>query len=421
MAVIIIIAIIAVMVLVATNRSVEKSTKSAFVAEANTISKAALTKYADDKTNKTSTDDIFYGNDLNKVCYNIEDTIIGKYVNKDNGGKYKGSVEVCYGMDCTYNTKIWLTNGEYYVEGVDREVKQSDIKFKFTTDHTNSCGETVMYGGTYCLTDDSEKYCNFEFTGKTQKFVAPYTGNYALEVWGAQGGNYVTQPYYTGGYGGYSYGEINLVEGDEIYIAVGGKGNDSDGKNGHNGFNGGGAFTLKLNSYEACKQGAGGGGGATHIAFSNGLLSELTNKKDYIVIVSGGGAGGIYSGTSGSGGGFNGGADSEGNIRSTQTTGYALGQGVSSGINGCGCNIAAGGGGYYGGASASRCQPYTGNGGSGFINYPQLKNAHMYGYNVNTSNDASTKTLSGTNVSDDPEKDTAKRGDGFAKITYLGE
>jgi hypothetical protein len=278
-----------------------------------------------------------------------------------------------------------------------------------------------MYGGKYCITDDSEKYCDFEFTGKTQKFVAPYTGNYALEVWGAQGGNYVTQPYYTGGYGGYSYGEINLVEGDEIYIVVGGKGNDSDDKNGHDGYNGGGAGGVGVSSNS---NGSGGGGGATSIAFADGLLSTLTNKKDYIVIVAGGGSGAQFNYPPGNGGGYKGGTITYNGAvydGATQTTGYGLGQGKPT-AKYCGRWSGGGGGGYYGAnIPGDNCDPYSLGGGSGFINYPQLSNAHMYGYNVPTSNDASTKTLSGTNVSDDPERDTAKRGDGFAKITYLGE
>ena len=417
LAVIVILIVIFLIAMFATNKVVDRSRENAFVAEANVIVKGAMEKYSLDKSDGNMDADIYSSNKPGRVCYSIQDTIIGTTVEKSNAEGYTGSVEVCSGNDCTYNSKIWLHYGDYYIEAVDGDVKESDIKDGYETDYDLTCGEALLYGGTKC--DDTS--CEYDYTGKTRSFRVPFDGLYSLETWGAQGGYFRTNPYTIGGYGGYAYGEIELKKNDILYITVGGKGNDSDGANGHNGFNGGGAFALKQKSYEECKQGSGGGGGATHIAFSNGLLSKLTNKKDYIVIVSGGGAGGSYSGTSGSGGGFNGGADSEGNIRSTQTTGYALGKGVSSTLNGCGCNIAAGGGGYYGGASASRCNPYSGNGGSGFINYPQLKNAHMYGYNVNTSDDASTKTLSGTNVSDDPEKDTAKRGDGFAKITYLGE
>ena len=61
----------------------------------------------------------------------------------------------------------------------------------------------------------------YGYTGEIQTFVAPETGVYSLEAWGAQGSE-------DGGYGGYSYGEVELQEGDILYIAVGGQ----DGWNG---------------------------------------------------------------------------------------------------------------------------------------------------------------------------------------------
>ena len=44
----------------------------------------------------------------------------------------------------------------------------------------------------------------------------------------------------------------------------------------------------------------------------------------------------------------------------------------------------------------------------------------MYCYNCAESNDESTKTISTTNVSNNPIPNYAKIGNGYAKITYLG-
>lgn len=93
----------------------------------------------------------------------------------------------------------------------------------------------------FALVDDTPKESNlyiisrsgsydFYYTGTVQTWVVPVSGIYQLEVWGAQGGSDDT---YAGGFGGYSTGEVDLQEGDVLYIAVGGQ----------NGYNGGGNYT----------------------------------------------------------------------------------------------------------------------------------------------------------------------------------
>lgn len=93
----------------------------------------------------------------------------------------------------------------------------------------------------FALVDDTPKESNlyiisrsgsydFYYTGTVQTWVVPVSGIYQLEVWGAQGGSDDT---YVGGFGGYSTGEVDLQEGDILYIAVGGQ----------NGYNGGGNYT----------------------------------------------------------------------------------------------------------------------------------------------------------------------------------
>ena len=74
---------------------------------------------------------------------------------------------------------------------------------------------------------------SFDYTGEIQTFVAPKTGIYQLETWGAQGGD-ATDGTLTarGGYGAYAVGEVFLTQGETIYINVGGQ----------NGYGGGGNF-----------------------------------------------------------------------------------------------------------------------------------------------------------------------------------
>ena len=101
-------------------------------------------------------------------------------------------------------------------------------------------------------------------------YTVPYTGDYKLEIWGAQGGGNVS---YAGGYGGYASGNISLTKGQILYLNVGGTSSDTTG-----GYN---------------------GGGATHIATKSGLLSFLSSDLSSILMVSGGGGGYCgYSSTS---------------------------------------------------------------------------------------------------------------------------
>ena len=261
----------------------------------------------------------------------------------------------------------------------------------------------------------------FDYTGGEQTFVAPVTGAYKLETWGAQGGNYSS---YSPGYGGYSTGNIKLNNNDKLYVNIGGKGTQSLG-----GYNGGGATDLS----------AGGGGGATHIATTSGLLSVLEKKKNNILIVSGGGggSGSFNSFRGGSAGGFLGstaGGTSPGN-GGTQTTGghipnyygpTATGGGL--GLFGIGGNgghetaysqaSGAGGAGFYGG-SGGGARDGGGGGGSSYIGNSLLTEKSMYCYNCEESTDESTKTISTTCTSETPTENCAKTGNGYARITLI--
>ena len=76
---------------------------------------------------------------------------------------------------------------------------------------------------------------DFDYTGSIQTFTVPKDGIYQLEVWGAQGGTATDDDLSAnGGYGSYSTGEVELHQGDTLYIVVGGQGGYNGGGSGSN-------------------------------------------------------------------------------------------------------------------------------------------------------------------------------------------
>ena len=275
----------------------------------------------------------------------------------------------------------------------------------------------------------------YSYTGYEEIFTAYKNGTYKLEVWGAQGGDYSTT--YLGGYGGYSIGQIYLNKGDKLYINIGGSGtktvsSDSDATGGYNG----GGRGASRSSYVVSTS----GGGTTHIAKSSGLLSTLENNKDSILIVAGGGGGtsyeyGPYSGQGGAGGGYLGNTGTctnssykPGTGGSQSMAGTNGGGNVVNGVNrgddgafgqgGNGNYYSAGGGGFYGGGASNQS---GGGGGSGYIGNSLLNNKIMYCYNCTESQETATKTVSTTCNEETPTENCAKKGNGYAKITYIEE
>ena len=271
---------------------------------------------------------------------------------------------------------------------------------------------------------------NFDYTGGEQEFTTPCSGTYKLETWGAQGGASLKEGSYgvRGGFGGYSMGTISLIHEDNLYINVGGMGeNGKINKNNINGgYNGGGVGHWDKNDDEA----SGGGGGATHIAAVSGILSSLSSNASSILIVSGAGGGSSWTNIGGTGGGISGTSGTEKNGYTTklgtQTTGNAFGLGGNGSYN-IGSPGSGGGGGLYGGAggyiSSSTDMTHdalAGAGGSGYIGNSRLTNKVMYCYNCTESSEESTKTTSTTCTNKTPTENCSKQGNGYARITYLG-
>lgn len=255
----------------------------------------------------------------------------------------------------------------------------------------------------------------FNYTGDVQT-INLNQGYYQVEVWGAQGGGSLINGTLNddGGYGGYAYGNFYLQSDDELYVYVGGRGeNGINLETATGGYNGGGSGTSDGSDDEA----AGGGGGATHIATVSGLLSSLSNNVDDILIVAGGGGGTSYNYQPGSGGGvFGGTTSSTSSLYPTQDNGYLFGQGQNADGIADSDGVAGGGGGFYGGYSNNVSRKSSGTGGSGYIGNTLLTDKVMYCYSCIPNDEFNTKTISTLNVSEESISEYAKKGNGSAKI-----
>lgn len=308
----------------------------------------------------------------------------------------------------------------------------------FTLENDSNNSGIIILKYDFSLYD--EKVWLFDSVGNEQEFIVPYDGVYKLEVWGAQGGSYET---YYGGYGGYSSGEVSLVKDDILYINVGSQGEAAVGVNVtcSGGYNGGGAArSFNYPTSQSC----GGGGGATHISLSPGLLSTLSSRVGDVLIVAGGGGGGAFTnhmnyGNGGHGGGCSGSAaTSDASDRNSNGLGSggtqlmggcrkgnsgdrcgSFGQGYSNISNsGSTANSGGGGGGYYGGGGT---WVNAGGGGSGYIGNVLLSNKTMYCFNCDESNEESTRTITTTNISEEAVSNFAKKGNGYAKLSLVSK
>ena len=356
LAVIILLILIIVMAIVNLMPSYDKGEKKSFVNEAFVFSEGAINKYSDDRLQNYFVDDIFYGLNNNKSCYSIND-LKGSYVNKADKN-YSGSVELCNGPECTYKTKIWITNGEYYINGVivDDDLTIDDISYS-KGENFDSCGYQTALATT------------FSYTGQGEVFIAPISSYYKIEAWGASGGYSVCGGAKCGqpGNGGYAAGKIYLEKDEKIYVYVGAKGTDGVvGYDSRAAFNGGGLGTSDHRDDET----AGGGGGASDVRL---VFSYNWNDSASLasrILVAGGGGGDSAGFGGGSGGGLSGVPDKmNANQPGTQTSGYAFGYGRNaSGSGGYSDGEAGGGGGYWGGTSYSQAyRSESGSGGSGYV------------------------------------------------------
>jgi len=225
----------------------------------------------------------------------------------------------------------------------------------------------------------------------------PCSGEYKVELWGAQGTSYDNT--YRGGFGGYTSGKINFKMNKQYYVYVGEHKSD---KSIETVFNGGGRG-KNANDQNGFQIGY-SGGGATDIRLINGNWEEFTSLKSRIIVAGAGGAtGAVYQpntilypdveidffGDAGDAGGLEGGEGinvykynffgnifastggtqiSGGHVNETEGNFFVNNGGFGYGgyNNYHSVGGAGGGAGYYGGGASSRGHAGSG-GGSSFI------------------------------------------------------
>ena len=359
-------------------------------------------------------------NETRKVVLDLKGytltTTSNDYVIKNSGDLT--IIDSKYSSDVEKNQRDYEAEQAKYDEEYNAELS---VYNKAKEDYEKSIQEYNKKLEEYYASHPGEE---FEYTGEEETYVVPQDGTYELETWGAQGGTVVDSC--DGGYGGYSYGQVELKKGDILYINVGGVGTCNVSSSSKGGYNGGGD-ALSINGYKMCS-----GGGATHIATKSGLLQSLSDSIDSILIASGSGGGSGSTGSScnskgGSGGGISGtvpknncsdcgtrsgGTQTSGGRSRFGTGGFGFGAGSTTSYS------VGGGAGFYGGAGDT--YEWGATGGSGYIGNSKLTNKKMYCYDCTESSDESTKTISTTNVSEIPTENNAKKGSGYAKITLLG-
>lgn len=402
-AVVVILIILMVIAINMVNKHMETTKVNVFIKEANTFAKGAMTKEAVEKDDIIHTDDLFHNALYGKVCYSISQNALKKYVTKTENA-YRGSVEVCYGLDCTYATKIWITDGKHYIDGLTDPSSENQVTQSFTTDFPESCGVDAIGSGTGGDLTTAE----FDFTGKEQEFLVLKDGVYSLEAWGAQGGT--TRVDVQGGYGAYAYTEVQLKKGDRLYVNVGEEGTpkcvSNDDSSCRYSYNGGYKGDTSI----------GGGGGATHIATKSGQIFEDIPKTAFY-IVAGGGASAItppsdnnnyyYENSTKNAGAYCSYYDQYGRTY-CQSGQYGA---IKPGVYG---QIGDGGGIYNLGDRRISGLSYAHN------SKDHNSSLYCYGCYVDVNNEATHKSYLTTEVSDEPIARTAKMGNGFARITYIG-
>ena len=311
------------------------------------------------------------------------------------------------------------------ISAEDLPTEEETLNLSFSVTYIQDDGTSTVV----CDYEEGQVF-TFSYSGQPEEFVVPCDGTYKLEVYGAQGGS---GNHGEGGKGGYSVGTKDFTADTDLHVVVGGRGATPDGTGGTilGGYNGGGSIP---NESLNLSQKSGSGGGATHVATTEGLLVDLSSSTSEILIVAGGGGGGgtwVSDGATligGAGGGLEGEdayvySYSSASLNEkitrggggTQTSGgVVLGsssdtaQPGSFGQGGSVSNYsgAGGGGGYYGGASGAGYNGATpGGGGSGYIGGVVDGNT--------IAGDSEMPTLDGTGTM------IGNLGDGYAKITLV--
>ena len=120
-----VIVILSVIVLIATNAVVpmaDSAKKQVLAMEANSLVKAAQTLYIQESSSSSK-------------CYSYDEIIDSGLIEK-NDEAYTGSISIEVGEDGNYTYKIWLSNGQYMINGVTPDVTSDDVEASATNAST---------------------------------------------------------------------------------------------------------------------------------------------------------------------------------------------------------------------------------------------------------------------------------------------
>lgn len=307
----------------------------------------------------------------------------------DNGATLIAGKEESHFTDVLY-----YNNGNAKSEGIVIPECPYEMEGKSFCGWNTDCYSTPSYkpGKKGTFSDDSilfpmfvDTVYDFPYTGSYTRFVIPADGIYECELWGASGGDAVSNfsnqntKVAKGGKGGHVKAYKEFKKGDVLFVMNGGKPNGNTG-----GVNGGG-YGYSYSSSSTQRHFGAGGGGATHIALSAGAISTsnpfitYANRDKMLLIAGGGGGGGISNATSsaegtyhngGDGGGDRGGDGSSGttfggrqtSTGSTEEAGFLKTYSYSGGSN---TTYSGGGGGWFCGQLGNLGN--SGAGGSGYV------------------------------------------------------
>ena len=170
------------------------------------------------------------------------------------------------------------------------------ILFTFAKFETSSDLYTLIDGKidryVSCAYNEGKTW-TYNYTGNVQNFKVPCTGEYKIELWGAQGGDYNSTS--VGALGGYTSGNIILDKDLPLYIYVGNKVNYSSSTVNSTVFNNGLSTSGGYN-----------GGGATDVRLVNGNWNYFGSLKSRIMVAAGGGVTSQSTGNAGAAGGLKG-------------------------------------------------------------------------------------------------------------------
>jgi len=376
-------------------------------------------------------------------------------------GTYEVPLEAKYGVTVKGKApdsgEIVIENGKVktYSVTVDGYTISFDGETKFITKNSGEAETCTAY------TENEVVYENG--TPKSETFKTKCRGSYKIELWGAGAPSDASL-----GFGGYTSGIIELNKKVELYIYVGEAGD----KSGNAKFNGGGAGGSPNGK---------SGGGATDVRTVSGNWDNFDSLKSRIMVAAGSGGGSgaslyenagehsVAGGLTGYSGGYYSGHTyvNQNGLGGTQTAGGAKGNNHYSGTGtsyagafGIGGNsntnsdyagAGGGGGGYYGGGGGGGTKDsgtgQGGGGGSSFIsghagcnaidknstsnniihtNQPNHYSGYVfsetvmidgYGYRWTTT---ASSTVSNMPTHDGTSTMKGNSGNGYAKITYLG-